>query len=137
GMILYPLAELALAGINSRAPIDFLLFTFMFQSGSFWLLFLAWMAFWMSPMLLLLRRRRRNLRLMPAPVQLRLTAAAYGIREGLGKPSLVKWKDVKSFEFLKRKQGRYRIRIRPCRGWGMTLNLDADLPDTEADWLRQ
>lgn len=63
----------------------------------------------------LISRRRRFLRTMPAPIQLRLSADGFGFRQGLGRARLRRWHRTTTFALHTRKNGELQIILRHTR----------------------
>jgi hypothetical protein len=94
-------------------------------------------AIWATPIWLTVARRRRNLRMMPAPVQLRLLREGVAVREGIGRVKVCSWEKVWGFEFFKKKDGRQRIRIQWRGRRGPSCELDTDLGEVDAGLVRR
>jgi hypothetical protein len=80
-------------------------------------------------------RRRRNLRTMPAPVQLRLSPEGFALKEGIGAIKVVPWTPGSSFALTISGIGQPKFKIRKRRRWSLDWTVEPKINPETAEWV--
>jgi len=95
----------------------------------FWPLVVGGYGYWIAMPLAAVRRRYRNLKTMPAPIQVRLSRRGFVIREGIGKARLFEWKNNALIKLERTRQKKQRLTIRNGGKWALSVVLEPLLSD--------